>query len=187
MTVAEKEEQGTIIFGRHVGGLQFAVTLEEQHEDSVTITEHPVEQGAAINDHAYVNPATLTVRAGVSDTAGEGVSREMYENLLELMKAREPFQIVTGKRLYKNMLIEGLSATTDATTENALIVTIDCREVIIVETTVVSVPPRKRHKNAGRTGGTADKGAKQAKQSDPSMIFAASGRKAGTGYRRPGA
>ena len=158
-------EQGTVITGRNLGGVQFRVVVEEQHEDSLTITEHPVEQGAKVNDHAYVMPARLTIRAGMSDMDGDGKSRETYERLLELMRRREPFDIVTGKRLYENMLLESVSTTTDATTEKALLVTAECREVIIVRTQASSVPPRERHKNARRTGGTADKGQKQAKAS----------------------
>lgn len=176
-------EAGTAITGRNLGGLQFAVVVEESHEDKVTITEHPVEQGAKINDHAYVEPASLTIRAGHSDTAGAGASREMYEKLLELMRKREPFEIVTGKRLYQNMLLESVSTTTDSTTEHGLQVMAQCREVIIVQTQTASVPPRSRHKNAGRTGGSADKGQKQAKAA-PHQSAMQAGLGNGHGYRR---
>lgn len=156
-------DQGTVITGRNLGGLQFAVTVEEQHEDKLSITEHPVEQGANINDHAYVNAAVVTIRAGVSDTAGEGKAREMYDKLIELQRKREPVSIVTGKRLYENMLLENISTMTDKATEKTLLVTAQCREVIIVRTQTASVPPRSRHKNAAKTGGVSDKGQKQAK------------------------
>ncbi|MBD5416952.1 MAG: hypothetical protein HDR50_04690 [Desulfovibrio sp.] len=175
-------ESGTVITGRNLGGLQFAVVVEEAHEDKVTITEHPVEQGAKINDHAYVEPASLTLRAGHSDTAGPGASREIYEKLLELMRKREPVEIVTGKRLYTNMLVEAVNTTTDNTSEHALFVTAQCREVIIVQTQTTSVPPRKRHKNAGRTGGSADKGQKQAKAAPQQSAMQAGLQ--GKGYRR---
>lgn len=158
------EEQATVITGRHLGGLTFAVVLEENHEDGLNITEHPVEQGATINDHAWIKPRTVTIRAGQSDCGqGEGASREIYDKLLELQRSREPFEIVTGKQLYKNMLLETLTVVTDATTEQALIISASCREVIIVQTQVTSVPPRARHKKPGKTGATTDKGQKQAK------------------------
>ena len=167
-------DQGTILTGRrNMGGLQFAVVVEEQHEDKLTITEHPVEQGANVNDHAYVMPAMLTIRAGVS--GAEGAAREMYEKLLDLMRKREPFDVVTGKRLYENMLLENVSTSTDSQSEHSLIVTAQCRQVIIVRTRVASVPPRKRHKNAARTGGVSDKGQKQAKARPDSALRAAFG------------
>ena len=79
------------------------------------------------------------------------------------MRTRDPVEIGTVKSLYSNLLVEAVNTTTDNTTENALLVTAQCREVIIVATQTTSVPPRERHKNPGRTGGGADKGQKQAK------------------------
>lgn len=151
---------------RSVGDLVFDVTVEEVHEDELTITEHPVEQGAEISDHAYKNPETVTIRAGITDCKQDGgkPSSEFYEKLLELQKKREPMDVVTGKRMYENMLIQSISETTDNNTENALMVTMTLRQVHIVETKVTSVPPSTRHKNPAKTGGVSDKGEKQGKQ-----------------------
>ncbi|MDR2744570.1 MAG: hypothetical protein LBB66_05170 [Desulfovibrio sp.] len=84
---------------RGMGGLYPGVVIEESHEDALEITEHPVEQGAAVNDHAFKKPEQVTIRGGVSD-AGEGSgdrpSVEFYEKLRELQAKREPFDIVTG-------------------------------------------------------------------------------------------
>ncbi len=44
------------------------VTLEEIHRDELEITEHPVERGAAISDHAYKRPAEVIIRCGWSDS-----------------------------------------------------------------------------------------------------------------------
>jgi hypothetical protein len=141
-----------------------------------------VEQGAAVNDHAYKKPETVTIRAGVSDSNAAGndrAARDFYDKLLELQKKREPFDIVTGKRLHKNMLLESLSVVTDAATENSLIFTAECREVILVRTQVTTVPPRERHASS-KTSATDDKGQKQPRQS---MARAGLG---GPGYSRPG-
>lgn len=164
------QSEGTVTLRpqRSLGGITFDVVVEEQHEDTLEITEHPVEHGASISDHAFMKPAAVTIRAGVSDgsgsVAGEKAGVSVYEALQALQKAREPFDIITGKRKYRNMLIETLTVLTDADSENALVVTAECREVIIVKTRTTSVPPRSRHRNAGKTGGTANKGQKQAKQ-----------------------
>lgn len=166
---------------RQLGGITFDAWLEESHEDSLTITDHPVEQGASISDHAYLKPRTVTLRYGVSDvpppgealTDGARRSIAVYEKLLELQGSREPFNLVTGKRLYRNMLIETLSTVTDASSDNAMIVTIDCREVIIVNTAVTSLPPRTRHANPNKTGGTTDTGSKQAQDSSRKSALAA--------------
>jgi hypothetical protein len=162
---------------RSIGGLYPDIVVEEQHEDALEITEHPVEQGAAVNDHAFKKPELVTIRGGVSDssaTASGKPSSDFYEKLLDLQKKREPFDVITGKRMHKNMLIESLSETTDVTTENALLFTASCREVIIVSTQVTSVPPAKNHANAGKTAPPANKGQQQA-QPRKSMLKAAAG------------
>jgi hypothetical protein len=137
--------------------------LEENHEDSLTITEHPVEQGASISDHAFKKPESVTIRGGVSDStpgAGAYAARTFYEALLELQKKREPFDLVTGKRLYKNMLLESLSVVTTMDTEHSLMFTAVCREVIIVQARVATIPPRQSHARKD-TGAVTDKGPQQ--------------------------
>lgn len=172
---------------RSLGGLYPDVVVEETHADELEITEHPVEQGAAIHDHAYKKPMTVSIRGGVSDSSpgrGENPSQEFYQQLVDLQAKREPFDIITGKRKYENMLIKSLSAVTAPDTENCLMFTAECQEVIIVHTQVAAVPPRKNHANPGKTGATSDKGQQQA-QSRTSGINGAFGTK-GQGYKRPG-
>lgn len=55
-----------------------------------------------------------------------------YKQLLSLQASREPFTVITGKRIYKNMLIRNLSVVTDQDTENVLVVSADLQEIIIV-------------------------------------------------------
>jgi hypothetical protein len=43
-------------------------TIEEVHNDEMEITDHPVEQGTTISDHAFNRPAELIVTAGWSDS-----------------------------------------------------------------------------------------------------------------------
>jgi len=53
---------------RGIGHITAQVTIEETHHDDLEITDHPVEQGAIISDHAYKRPAELVIRAGWSDS-----------------------------------------------------------------------------------------------------------------------
>lgn len=190
-TLAETPSPTLIRPSRSLGGLAFDIVVEETHEDGLVITEHPVERGAVISDHAYLKPKTVSIRGGASE-AGSSLNPEsssdqrtvvLYDKLLELQASCVPFDVITGKRSYKNMLLETLSVTTDATSTSTLWVMADCREVIIVETQVTSVPPRTRHANGAKTGGIADKGDKQLTEEKRSTIASAAG---GSGYRRPG-
>ncbi len=154
---------------RSIGGLQFDVTIEESHSDTLEITEHPVEQGASITDHAYMLPSTLTIVAGVSDSGIEGHigrAKEMYQALRELQGKREPLDVYTGKRVYKNMLISSLATTTDEQTENSLIVTCELQQIITASAQTVRVPRHRQH-NGHVTGGTDTRGHQQLEKTDP--------------------
>jgi hypothetical protein len=70
---------------------------------------------------------------------------------------------MTPKRIYNNMQLMSLSSTTDQHTENVLSIAGELREVIIVDVVVTNVPPRAKHKNAKKTGGTAKTGSKATK------------------------
>jgi len=164
--------------GRRLGGIIPDVVVEEVHTDTLTITDHPVEQGAEITDHAYKNPAELSMRIGWSKSSlnlngviGGLVSgsllsgsirtlRDVYEELLKLQGSRRTFDVSTGKRLYRNMLIRSLSTTTDATTENALIVTVVLRELIVVNTKVAKLKPQAQA-NVAKTGPVVQRGTVQ--------------------------
>ena len=122
---------------RSLGGLSFDVVVSEEHEDTLTIAKHPVEQGANISDHAYRNPCKVVIRGASSESTyglpvWDPYNATLYNALLALQNAREPFDIVTGKRKYGNMLLEKLTAEPG------------------------------RHRNPAKTGGTANKGQKQA-------------------------
>jgi hypothetical protein len=56
----------------------------------------------------------------------------VYSALQQLQTARTPFNITTGKRQYKNMLIRSLIIRTDPESEFTLHVIALCQEVIIV-------------------------------------------------------
>ncbi|MDC9593503.1 phage baseplate protein [Xenorhabdus sp. IM139775] len=141
-----------------------SVVISERHQDATEITEHPVQRGAAISDHAYDTPSEITMEIGFAGggslidgfdtskifdldtgaTLGESPA-EIYQQLLELKASKQPFDVTTGKRQYKNMLIRSIEVTTDKTSENVLMVTLALREVIIVETqaVVVTAPPER--------------------------------------------
>ena len=169
--------------GRRLGGIIPDVVVEEVHNDTLTITDHPVEQGADITDHAYKNPAELSMRIGWSKSSlnlngvigglGSGsllsgsirTLRDVYEELLKLQGSRKAFDVSTGKRLYRNMLIRSLSTTTDATTENALIVTVVLREIIVVRTKAAKLKPQAQA-NPAKTAPVVERGTVQPGMAD---------------------
>lgn len=177
--VASKLVNALLMSGRSIGGIIPDVTIEEHHTDTLTITDHPIETGASITDHAYSNPAEVTMRAAWSNSnsivnsivSGSLLSgsisnaNDLYRQLLDLQKLRQPFDLVTGKRTYKNMLIKSLAVTTDKDSENALIVTIILRQVILVQTTSTTVPDASVQTDPSSTGPVQSGGTRQPTQS----------------------
>ena len=150
--------------GRSIGGIEPDVTVEEVGRDTTFITNHPVETGAAISDHAFMMPVEVEMRVGWSDSSGgyQGYSTAVYEALQALQQAREPFTAVTGKRVYQNMLIAGLEVSTNAASEYALLARVMLREVIIVSTSSVAASgAAATQADPARTSVTTTAGTKQ--------------------------
>jgi len=152
---------------RSIGGIVAQVTIDEQASDDIQITEHPVEQGAPIADHAFKRPAVVTIRAGWSRQFAWDLSAEtgVYGLLLSWQAALLPFDVITGKRSYSNMLIERLQVVTDQHNEYTLLATITCRQVIIVSTSTTNVQASSEsnsaHADSASTGPESDGGTKQ--------------------------
>jgi hypothetical protein len=115
-------------------GFSPEVTIEEDADDVLEITQHPVEQGAAITDHAYKRPAELRMQIGWSDRYDNSSGNLLYSWILDLQSSRRPFSIVTGKRSYQNMLVSDIRQHTDAKFEYSLMIDISFREILLVNT-----------------------------------------------------
>jgi len=153
------------------GGAMIApdCSIEEVSRDDLQITEHPVEEGSVINDHAFRRPAEVTLRwawtnAGKFDL-GESFSKQMYASLRKLQgPPAMGFDLYTGKRTYKNMLIASLGVTTNNTSEYSLMVVAVCREIIVAKTQVQKSTSKEEHKEPDKTAPTEKSGDKQAAQ-----------------------
>jgi len=155
---------GPVIFRQRILGVFVAdVTVEEHHVDELAITEMPVEQGAAITDHSYKRPARLTVTAGWTDSVPGGDPNRVqviYAAMLALQATRIPFEVITGKRSYINMLFRSLSVTTNEKSENALMLVAELQEIILVSTQVLTVPDASVMKTPQINAATLNTGAK---------------------------
>ncbi len=145
---------------RSIGGIVAACTLEEDHQDDLQLTDHPVELGASITDHAFKLPVQVRITIGWGAGQIQPLS-QIYAQLLALQASAKPFSIVTGKRKYRNMLITSLGTQTDADTENVLRVVLGCREVIIVQTQVTNMAAAAAQANPQNTAAPQNSGTVQ--------------------------
>lgn len=152
---------------RSLGGLAFDVVVHESETATLRVTDHQIESGASISDHAYMEPKEVELEVGQGSINSEGDPIEMLNTLRALQEKREPVEVYTGKTYYPTMLITGIMVTTDRTTEHVLMATVRCREVRIVETSEVDAShireaPKKRQKMPEKTKATTDHGTQSA-------------------------
>ncbi len=149
-----------------IGSIIPDVVIEESYEDKLAITQHPVEKGATVSDHAYRQPRQVDMRIGWSDSSGKSTasSRDSYDALLSLQNEREPFTVFTGKRIFENMLVAGVSVTNDQKTKHAVLATVRLQEVIIVSVQKGGVQGALQSQPQ-KTAGTANMGQVQAQSS----------------------
>lgn len=169
----------TVLFRtlRAIGPIIPNVTVRESHRDTTMVTDHPVEQGAAISDHAFRRPAELIIEAGWSNSSSRfggvigflsplgggwpGYIQAVYTEILALNNQRVLLTVITGKRIYNNMLIVGLDTVTDETTENVLMLTIRLREVMIAQVSATTVAPAETQAQPQTTAAVQNTGTKQ--------------------------
>ncbi|HAZ7556112.1 TPA: terminase small subunit [Escherichia coli] len=174
---------------RKIGMIVPSVVISEKHTDMLEITEHPVEVGAAVADHAYKKPSEVVMEVGfagggalldfasnLTATSLLGLSpQQTYQELLDLQESRIPFDVVTGKRLYSNMLIRALEVTTDKTTENVLSAVLTLREVLISRTQQITVADKTNMKEGASTSAVQNSGNKTTKPPDTSLLKSITG------------
>lgn len=155
----------------------FDAVVREQHAQDISVPQEPVEDGFVISDHAFAQPARLSIEAAISDTPlrpttadpfASSISRSVkaYDLIKKLAKAAEPFTVVTGLERYTNMLITGLSADQEASTSGGLLFRAELLQVTIRSTRTVTVPPRKAGKPARVAAKKTDAGSQDAPDAD---------------------
>ncbi|WP_322080193.1 phage baseplate protein [Burkholderia cenocepacia] len=178
----------TLVGSKKIGSVTISASIEEVYSDEVIVTEHPVENGAPVNDHAFMRPREILMKCGWSnadyqallgsavasfdDTGANTMATgtyvdAVYSQLLQLQAKRERIDVVTTRRKYSNMLITGLSVVTDQKSGSALMLTASLKQVIIVSTQATKLPPRANQANPAATAETQNAGAKSAVPATP--------------------
>lgn len=163
----------------NIGGYFFDAVLREDHTESVKVTEHPVQTGANISDHAYNLPAKLTMEIGMSDAMDSIVTGQFtgwytksvsaYQMLKQLKEARLPLRVLTRLNLYENMIIEEINAPDDVKTLYGLRCTVTLKEIFVVEVSKTTVSARPQ------TTGATNRNVQQPTTPPPTVLSAMEG------------
>lgn len=146
-----------------IGGLVFDAIIKTDHTSKITATSHPVEYGANISDHAFVEPAEISIEVAVSNTErrntfGKGDrAKNAFDELMKLQHSRKLITVSTRYKTYSNMLILSISVPDDYLTMDTFRASLMLKEILVVNTSTVKVSERESeqaHKTGSTNGGT---------------------------------
>ena len=133
----------------NIAGFFFDGFLNVSHERKLTTTSSPVETGAAIVDHAYVEPAKITMKIIVSDVhqslipgqfdGGYARHTQAWQLLKQLQNDRIPMYVFTKLDTYENMLITSITADDNADTFQCLIADVELTEIPVARVKEVKI------------------------------------------------
>jgi len=116
---------------RSIGNIVAQVTIRESYRNDMEITEHPVENGAQISDHAYLRPRVVELEIGWDGTHNPA---DVFAQLKNLQATRNPVTIYTDRDVLPNMLVAGIATVTDQRTAYSFIAIVQLRQVNLVST-----------------------------------------------------
>jgi hypothetical protein len=123
-----------IAFNRRIGPVAIDCVLRESHNSDLEVTKIPIEFGADVTDHAYVQPKSITMEIANASAAAS------YNALVAFQESRVPFVVVSGLYVYYDMLIKSLSAERDSQNAYILRATAKLDQIIIVGSAMSGLP-----------------------------------------------
>lgn len=131
----------SLLFGKKyartaVAGVVLDAVLTEDHAYNSRVTNYPIESGLIISDHIINEPDTLQITGVVSDTplnflAPFNNSINAFNTLVEIHNRRERITVVTGIKVYTDMVITSLQVPRNVQSGQSLTFVIDLQKVIL--------------------------------------------------------
>lgn len=152
------------IFGirrAQIGTISVDASMRESHEARSEVTKYPIEEGADQTDHVRLLPLSFSMDGVISDSpigyvginavtgmvettmslfGNSSRSKDAYEALMELRDTREPFDVVTGLRVYSNMILEDFVVNRTARTGQAMHFRARLIQIEVARTVRVAAP-----------------------------------------------
>lgn len=138
----------TIIISKNsVALLEADIVIDEQYTIKNRKTINPVEIGSEVVDNVISDPDQVNmsiaisnvsfVSGGKSDLSGFGEkhtrSAIFADDIIALLKKKEPFDVHTSLKIFENMLLLSLSISRSKRTYNSLIAQVSFEELLIAE------------------------------------------------------
>jgi hypothetical protein len=149
----------------------FDAVLSLEHNQTLTKTMHPVQNGAAISSHAYLNPPTVVMYILMSDVTGQyaatnqttppyvqqwignkSKSVSAYQQIIALQASRIPLMVTTRLRTYPNMLITDISPHEDAKSIHGARFRVEFGQIFLADVSAAPVSARPNDTTTTNTG-----------------------------------
>lgn len=143
----------------NIDGYFFDAYTDVEYTHNLTVTSHPVQSGANIADHAYMEPKEIMLTVCMSDvmksrysgqfSGGWSRSRNAWDVLTKIQENRLPVSVLTRLGRYDNMLITSLKQTDDYKQLYGLKASVTLRQIFVVKTKYakVSLSPATTNKS----------------------------------------
>jgi hypothetical protein len=136
--------------------ITFDATIREIHTGVTTMTDHPVEDGSVVADHAVDAPDEIELAAMVSNRPilalaaersrsvlggpAQDRANDAFRELDRARRAKELHQVITDLKTYDDMMITSLSVTRDKDSLEILDCTIRLRQFRVATVEAVEAP-----------------------------------------------
>lgn len=166
--------------GPTIGGIQIDVSIRETHATAKEISDSPIELGSDISDHIQKKPDEVQLDGMLSNLPSSLIDRgelestgntaeKRYAELLALVDNNEVFELVTGLRVYQNMVFTAFAVDRDNSTGEVIRFRATMREIQFARSETVEVRPT----TSGMAEPTTDRGAKPKTPAPPAAAQSA--------------
>jgi hypothetical protein len=140
----------------------FDAVYRVMHSRRLRMTEHAVQSGVSISDHAFILPAKVSLEIGMSDAmdafapgvfeSNASKSVSAYETLVALQQGKQPLTLNTRLETYTNMLIESIDAPDTKETRYGLKATVTLGQIYTGTVTAQLVSDRPQTSDSTSIG-----------------------------------
>lgn len=124
-----------------IGEVELDARLSENHRFRSIVTRHPIESGGKVSDHIINEPEDITMTGFITNSpvriggkigqsivdslssdqnSGDDKVQEAFTTLTSLRDEKIPFTVVTGLKVYRNLVFSSLEFPIDNRTGDSL-------------------------------------------------------------------
>jgi len=140
----------------------FDAVIRADHVQELTATKHPIQNGASVVDHSYLEPARLVLEVMFSDaldryragsyTSAQSKSVSAFQTFQYLQALRIPLTVNTKLRQYTSMVIKSLRAADTKETVAGLRMTLYLEQILIGTVTSATQSARPSETGSSQEG-----------------------------------